>query len=67
MECYLFLIIGSVFHTTMEYSILKSGNKQMRIWVDIDWSRFGKNEKGNGSIIFTAGGKQIVLTFRQQK
>lgn len=42
------------------------GNNQTRIWVDIDWSRF-ENGKGNGSIVFSAGGKQIAVSIEAAK
>ena len=42
-------------------------NKQTRIWVDIDWSKFHKTGKANGSIIFSSGGKQIVLNVQASK
>lgn len=42
------------------------GNKQTRIWVDIDWNKF-QNEKGNGTIIFTSEGKKITLNVQAIK
>jgi hypothetical protein len=45
----------------------ETGNNQTRIWVDVDWNKFGQNEKGNGHIIFTSGGKQITLKIRATK
>ncbi|MEP6648143.1 MAG: glycosyl hydrolase 115 family protein, partial [Saprospiraceae bacterium] len=44
-----------------------TGDKQTRIWVDIDWRKFGQNRKGDGSIIFTSEGKQTVLNIRATK
>ncbi len=43
------------------------GNNQTRIWVDVDWSKFGQNGKGNGNIIFTSGGKQMMLKIQATK
>ncbi|MEO6719134.1 MAG: glycosyl hydrolase 115 family protein [Ferruginibacter sp.] len=45
----------------------ETGSKQTRVWVDVDWSKFGKNAKENGNIIFTSGGKQIMLNIQANK
>ncbi|MEO6674760.1 MAG: glycosyl hydrolase 115 family protein, partial [Ginsengibacter sp.] len=45
----------------------ETGNKQIRIWVDVDWSKFGQNRKGNGNVIFTSGGKQMMLNIQATK
>ena len=42
------------------------GNNQMRIWVDIDWTKF-PNEKGNGNIIFNSGDKKVKLNVQAAK
>ncbi|MEO6455128.1 MAG: hypothetical protein ABIN97_13695, partial [Ginsengibacter sp.] len=45
----------------------ETGNNQTRIWVDVDWSKFGENGKRNGNIIFTSGGKQMMLNIQATK
>lgn len=47
--------------------VLGAGQRQTRIWVDIDWTRFTNNEKAGGSITFTGGGKKMVLALRAAK
>jgi hypothetical protein len=37
------------------------GNKQMRIWINIDWSKLNKNDKTTGIISFRVGDKQVQL------
>ncbi len=39
----------------------KRGEKQVRIWVDIDWSKMPTDGKHNGQVIFKGGDKQIVV------
>jgi hypothetical protein len=43
------------------------GMKQVRIWVDIDWSKLSTNEKGAGHIICTGGGQQMVVNVQVTK
>ena len=46
---------------------LGSGNKEMRIWVDVDWNRVTTNENLNGTVTFTADGKQMVVNVHAKK
>lgn len=39
----------------------KWGEKQMRIWIDIDWNKAPTESKLSGSIIFKGAGQQIVV------
>lgn len=43
------------------------GNKQTRIWVDVDWSKVQQNGKILGNITFSGGHKQIVLKVKAYK
>lgn len=43
------------------------GEKQTRIWVEINWKKFRGNEKTHGNILFAAGGKKIVLNIAATK
>jgi hypothetical protein len=43
------------------------GKKQVRIWINVDWNKFGQNEKANGNIIFASAGKQIMLNIQATK
>lgn len=47
--------------------VLGAGQRQRRIWVDIDWDKFTNKEKAGGSITFTGGGKKMVITLRAVK
>jgi len=38
------------------------GKNQIRLWVDVDWSQLGKQEKAAGRVTFMAGGRQIPLS-----
>ncbi len=40
---------------------------QQRIWVDVDWSKVGTEEKLAGSIIFKGGGKQMEVGIHGQR
>lgn len=42
------------------------GNKQTRIWVCIDWSKF-QNKQGNGNILFSSGDKKIILNVQANR
>ena len=46
---------------------LNKANKQQRIWVDVDWTRFQQSGKLAGSITFSAGGKQKVVNIQANK
>ena len=43
------------------------GKNQVRIWVDVDWSKVSAEEKQSGSIIFKGGGKQIEVGVHGQR
>jgi hypothetical protein len=43
------------------------GKNQLRIWVDVDWSKVGSEEKLAGSIIIKGGGKQMEVGIRGQR
>ena len=43
------------------------GQQQIRIWVDIDWNKFTKNEKADASITFVGGAKKIVVALQAIK
>lgn len=45
----------------------EQGQQQMRIWVDIDWNKFTKNEKADGTITFVGGANKIVVTLQAIK
>jgi hypothetical protein len=45
----------------------EQGKNQARIWVDIDWSRIVNNEKVAGNIVFSGGGKQLVVNVQANK
>jgi hypothetical protein len=45
----------------------KQGMKQIRLWVDIDWNKFTKNEKIEGSITFVSGDKKVVVNLQAVK
>jgi hypothetical protein len=45
----------------------KQGMKQIRLWVDIDWNKFTKNETIAGSITFVSGDKKIVVNLQAVK
>lgn len=45
----------------------EQGKKQMRIWVEIDWTKFTKNEKIDGSVTFIGGNKKIVVKLQAVK
>jgi hypothetical protein len=45
----------------------EAGKKQMRIWVDIDWSKVSANKKLSGSIFFSADGKQMAVKIQAAK
>ena len=47
--------------------IAEPGKKQMRIWVDIDWSKFSGEDKLSDSIIFTGNDRQITVRVPVQK
>ncbi|MEO6733565.1 MAG: glycosyl hydrolase 115 family protein [Ferruginibacter sp.] len=56
-------------HLSQKNGVLKPelGNKQTRIWVDVDWNKFGEKGKRNGRIVFTSGGKQMMLSIQATK
>ncbi|MES2332521.1 MAG: glycosyl hydrolase 115 family protein [Bacteroidota bacterium] len=62
-------ISNNWIHLSQNNGVLspEMGNNQTRIWVDVDWSKFGQNGKGNGNIIFTSGGKQMMLKIQATK
>jgi hypothetical protein len=43
------------------------GNKQERIWVDIDWNKMKTNVTVAGNILFTADGRQMVVNVQVTK
>ena len=43
------------------------GKNQQRIWVDVDWSKAGAEEKLAGNIIFKGGGKQMEVGIHGQR
>jgi hypothetical protein len=43
------------------------GKNQQRIWVAVDWSKVGNEEKLTGHIIFKGGGKQMEVGVHGQK
>jgi hypothetical protein len=47
--------------------VLGPKQKQVRIWIDIDWDKFTKTEKPGGSISFTDGDKKIAVTLQAVK
>jgi hypothetical protein len=44
-----------------------AGKKEMRVWVDIDWSKISQQEPLTGTISFVGGGKQFVVNVRSAK
>ncbi len=45
----------------------EAGKKQMRIWVDIDWSKVSATKNVSGTIFFSADGKQMAVKIRAAK
>jgi hypothetical protein len=43
------------------------GGKEMRLWVDIDWSRIVGNQKKDGYITFKAEGRQLLVSIQAVK
>jgi hypothetical protein len=40
------------------------GNSQTRVWIDVNWSNFAKNETERGAVTFSAGGRQVAVTIQ---
>jgi hypothetical protein len=45
----------------------ETGKKEMRIWVEVDWTKMSRNEPVVGDIRFTGGGKELVVNVRAIK
>lgn len=43
------------------------GEKQERLWVDVDWSKITNKEKQNGTITFSGDGKQLAVNVQAVK
>ncbi|MCS3797206.1 glycosyl hydrolase 115 family protein [Niastella sp. OAS944] len=41
--------------------VLTRGQRQTRIWVDVDWNRFSNKEKAAGAITFAGGDRKMVI------
>lgn len=43
------------------------GKSQLRLWVDVDWSKMKENGKTRGTITFSGGEKQVIVNVQATK
>lgn len=57
---------GNWIRVSQNGGVLDATNNQLRIWVDVDWSKL-KGEKEDGNIVFSAGDKEISVAIGASK
>lgn len=50
-----------------DHGLLGPEQKQVRLWVTIDWSKFPKTERAQGSITFVCGDKKMAVPLQAVK